>query len=81
MATKGDVLMSVRAPVGDVNIAGEDCCIGRGVGSLSSKIGCNSFMYYLIQNIQTMFNTSNDGGTVFGSITKDELYDIQIQMI
>lgn len=78
MAKKGDVLMSVRAPVGDVNIAGEDCCIGRGVGSLSSKIGCNSFIYYLMQNIQTMFNTSNDGGTVFGSITKDELHDIEI---
>ena len=78
MAKKGDVLMSVRAPVGDVNIAGEDCCIGRGVGSLSSKIGCNSFLYYLMQNIQAMFNTSNDGGTVFGSITKDELHDIQI---
>ncbi len=78
MAKKGDILMSVRAPVGDVNIAGEDCCIGRGVGSLSSKIDCNSFMYYLMQNIQTMFNTSNDGGTVFGSITKDELHDIKI---
>jgi len=78
MAKKGDVLMSVRAPVGDVNIAGEDCCIGRGVGSLSSNIGCNSFVYYLMQNIQTMFNTSNDGGTVFGSITKDELHGIQI---
>jgi len=78
MAKKGDILMSVRAPVGDVNIAGEDCCIGRGVGSLSSILGCNSFVYYLMQNIQTMFNTSNDGGTVFGSIKKDELHDIQI---
>ncbi|MFX4208600.1 restriction endonuclease subunit S [Aliarcobacter butzleri] len=78
MAKKGDILMSVRAPVGDVNIAEEDCCIGRGVGSLSSKIGCNSFVYYLMQNIQAMFNTSNDGGTVFGSITKDELHSIQI---
>lgn len=78
MAKKGDILMSVRAPVGDVNIAGEDCCIGRGVGSLSSKIGCNSFVYYLMQNIQAMFNTSNDGGTVFGSITKYELHSIQI---
>jgi type I restriction enzyme S subunit len=78
MAKKGEILMSVRAPVGDVNIANNDCCIGRGIGSLSSKIDCNSFLYYLLQNIQSMFNTSNDGGTVFGSITKDELHDIQI---
>jgi len=78
MAKQGNILMSVRAPVGDVNIADQDCCIGRGVGCLSSKINCNSFLYYLMQNIQQMFNTSNDGGTVFGSITKDELHDIEI---
>ena len=78
MAKKGNILMSVRAPVGDVNIAKNKCCIGRGIGSLSSKIDCNSFLYYLLQNIQSIFNTSNDGGTVFGSITKDELHYIQI---
>ena len=78
MAKKDDILISVRAPVGDVNIAIKDCCIGRGIGSLSSKINCNSFLYYLLQNIQSMFNTSNDGGTVFGSIAKDELANIQI---
>ena len=37
VAKKGDVLISVRAPVGEVNIAGEDCSIGRGVMSVRSK--------------------------------------------
>lgn len=38
-AKKGDILMSVRAPVGAVNIANNDCCIGRGLSALNSKIG------------------------------------------
>ena len=36
-ANKGDILMSVRAPVGALNIANNDCCIGRGLSALSSK--------------------------------------------
>jgi type I restriction enzyme S subunit len=77
-AKKGDILMSVRAPVGDLNIANNDCCIGRGIGALSSKIKCNSFLFYLMQEIRAQFNISNDEGTIFGSITKEGLYDIQI---
>ena len=34
---KGDILLSVRAPVGDMNIANADCCIGRGLAVLNSK--------------------------------------------
>ena len=78
MAKKGDILMSVRAPVGDLNIANSDCCIGRGVASLSSKNGCNSFLYYLMKDIKSMFDISNDEGTIFGSITKDDLHNIEI---
>ena len=37
MAKKGDILLSVRAPVGDMNIANNDCCIGRGLAALNSK--------------------------------------------
>lgn len=77
-AKKGDILMSVRAPVGDLNIALNDCCIGRGVASLKSKIKCNSFLFYSILNLKQQFEVSNGEGTIFGSITKDGLYDIQI---
>ena len=48
MAKAGDILLSVRAPVGDVNIASEDCCIGRGIASISSKH--TSFVYYSFLN-------------------------------
>ena len=37
VADKGDILISVRAPIGAVNIANEDCCIGRGVAAIRPK--------------------------------------------
>lgn len=77
-AKSGDILMSVRAPVGDLNIANQDCSIGRGIASLKSKIKCNSFLFYSIQSIKQQFDVSNGEGTIFGSITKDGLNDIQL---
>ncbi len=78
IAKLGDVLLSVRAPVGDLNIAPHDCCIGRGLAALRSKIGCNSFIYYLLQTKEHDFNVSNEDGTVFGSITKDDLFGLSV---
>jgi len=75
-AKKGEILMSVRAPVGDLNIASEDCALGRGVASISSKIKCNSFLFYLMQDVRKQFDVANDEGTIFGSITKDAFHQI-----
>jgi len=77
-AKEGDVLVSVRAPVGDLNIATNDCCIGRGIAAVSSKLKCNSHLFYLMQKLKSKFNISNDEGTVFGSINKDDLHDLKI---
>ncbi len=78
IASKGDILMSVRAPVGDINIATEECCIGRGLSSISNKKRHNSFLLYLMLNIRPMFDVSNDEGTIFGSINKDDLNNIVV---
>jgi type I restriction enzyme S subunit len=78
MANVGDVLLSVRAPVGDLNIAPHDCCIGRGLAAIRSRIGCNSFIFYLLQTKRDDFKISNDDGTVFGSINKDALFELSI---
>lgn len=78
IAKLGDVLLSVRAPVGDLNIAPHDCCIGRGLAALRSKIGCNSFIYYLLQTKEHDFNVSNEDGTIFGSITKYDLFELSV---
>lgn len=77
-AKKGDVLLSVRAPVGDLNIAPHDCCIGRGLASIREKHNCQSYIYYLLMNLSDVFNVSDGDGTIFGSITKDELYGIKV---
>ena len=69
----GDVLMSVRAPVGDINIAKEDCAIGRGLASIRPKDKCYSFMYYTMKALYFELQRFNDEGTVFGAITKDDL--------
>ncbi len=78
MASKNDILMSVRAPVGDINIAAEDCCIGRGLAALKNLKKQNSFLLYLMLNIRPMFDVSNDEGTIFGSINKDTFNSLPI---
>lgn len=77
-AKKGDILMSVRAPVGAVNIANTDCCIGRGLSALNSKLGSLSHLYFLVDVFKKTFENKNTVGTTFGSITKDELYALPV---
>ena len=77
-AKAGDVLLSVRAPVGDLNVASHDCCIGRGLASLRSLHNCQSYLFYQLQNLSNVFNVSDDEGTIFGSINKDDLFNIEI---
>ena len=76
MAKKGDVLMSVRAPVGDINIANEDCCIGRGLAAINSSF--SSFLLYAVQSLKPQLDRFNGEGTVFGSINKDSLNGMNI---
>lgn len=78
LAQKDDILMSVRAPVGDINIAYEDCCIGRGLSGLRSKCDSQSFLLYLMKSLHETFQMYNGTGTVFGSINKDSLHNIKI---
>ena len=78
MANAGDILMSVRAPVGDINVALEKCCIGRGLASISSRDNFNSFILYTLMNLKRSFDIYNAEGTVFGAINKDSLNSIEV---
>lgn len=78
MAKKNDILMSVRAPVGDFNIAVEDCCIGRGLCSIRAKGNFQSFVLYTIWSLQKQLEIFNGEGTVFGAINKDSLNSLPI---
>ena len=77
-AKKGDILMSVRAPVGSINIANNDCCIGRGLSAINSKLGSMTHLYYILNDLRTTFDQRNAAGTTFGSITKEDLYSLPI---
>lgn len=72
----GDVLISVRAPVGDVNIAEKKSCIGRGVAGIRAKDKNNEFLYYLLLNFKDYIR-SYSGGTTYESINKDALRDLE----
>lgn len=77
-AQKGDILLSVRAPVGDLNFAVEDCCIGRGLAALNSKLGSQMHLFYILSGFQRIFNVMDRNGTTFGSITKDTLFNMAV---
>ena len=70
--------MSVRAPVGTVNIANIDCCIGRGLSAINAKIGSITYIYYVVHYLRIRFDSLNTSGTTFGSITKDELLNLPV---
>lgn len=77
-ARKGDILLSVRAPVGTLNIAKEDCCIGRGLAALNSKDNCIAYLFGVMVNLKQIFDRRNTDGTTFGSITKDDLFTLKV---
>ena len=78
MAKRGDILLSIRAPVGDLNVAHIDCCIGRGLAALSSKDGFDGFLYNVMRYFKTTFERRNNEGTTFGSITKADLHSLPL---
>lgn len=71
-AKAGDIIMSVRAPVGDLNITPMDMCLGRGVCALRMKNGNQSYLFYLLKhNVKTLIN--RESGTVFGSVNYKDI--------
>ena len=76
-ALPNDILFTVRAPVGDVNICQTNTAIGRGIASIRA-INCNSkYLFYLLQANNKLFS-SNSTGTIFESINKDSLENTQL---
>ena len=78
MARAKDALMSVRAPVGDMNVAYEECCIGRGLCAIRTKNYHQSFLLYTMLALREQLNVFNGEGTVFGSINRDALNSLPL---
>jgi type I restriction enzyme S subunit len=79
-AKAGDTLVSVRAPVGAINMASEDCAIGRGVAAARHKTRSGSYSFWFMQSIKEVFARFDAEGTVFGSIGKKDFRAIPCVM-
>ena len=79
IANKGDLLISVRAPIGALNIATEQCCIGRGLAALTPKLDkCRiKYIYFAIQS-QINFLIANGTGSTFKAVNKNTLENLLI---
>lgn len=81
IALSNDILFSVRAPVGDINLASEKSCIGRGLSAIRVKEDILERMYlfrYLQKSKDIIANKGN--GSTFNSIKKIDLENIEIPL-
>jgi type I restriction enzyme M protein len=78
IAEPGDILMSVRAPVGPVNISMERICIGRGLASIRTKSANQNYVYYLLNSMRDAI--TGNGGAVFDSISRAQIEEIEIPL-
>jgi type I restriction enzyme S subunit len=81
IAEPNDILISVRAPVGDVNIAPYKVCIGRGLAAIrfNLKTANHMFYFYYFQYIKKQLETLGKGST-FKAITKKDLEELLIPL-
>lgn len=80
LATKGDILLSVRAPVGPTNIASVTCAIGRGLHAIRPADGMNrDFVLWALRNSVDRLMRSSTGST-FAAVTGDQVRTHGIQI-
>ena len=80
IAEKGDVLISVRAPVGPTNICPEKSCIGRGLAAIRGLGGIDSFfILYLMRTFENVI-TGKGTGTTFKAIRGKQLREFEIPL-
>ncbi len=77
LAEKGDILVSVQAPVGDINIAPVECCIGRGLAALRGTKIYNDYLYFVMNYFKDTLVKIGQGST-FEAINKKDLFKLKI---
>jgi len=78
IAKTGDILMSVRAPVGPVNICPQEICIGRGLAAIRPTGIKQKYLFYILRAMKGKIKGS--GGAVFDSINKTQISQIQLPL-
>lgn len=77
LAQENDILFSVRAPVGRLNIATTQSIIGRGLCAINSKNGQSDYLFYLLNHIFSKEDIIGNGA-IFNSVSKDELLGFKL---
>lgn len=80
-ANAGDVLISVRAPIGDLNMADQHCCIGRGLAALTvnQKLCVQKYLWYGLKSKINELNSKGTGST-FKAINKATLEETELSL-
>lgn len=78
IAEKDDVLLSVRAPVGPINIASEKCCIGRGLAALRPKKMMDKEYFYHYMKFISIKLMSAGRGSTFNAIKRSDVDKIKV---
>ena len=81
IAEKGDILISVRAPIGAINIANERCCIGRGIAAIrpNQDLTSTNFLRHQLSASRSKLEAMGTGST-FKAIGKKALSDFAIAL-
>ena len=80
VADEDAILMSVRAPVGPVNITDRKIALGRGLCGIKSKADCNQmYLFYMLQSSKDKLTQSSHGST-FDSINRNQLLEFEIPL-
>ncbi|OGS22728.1 MAG: hypothetical protein A2314_01070 [Elusimicrobia bacterium RIFOXYB2_FULL_50_12] len=80
IALPGDILISVRAPVGPTNIANVECCIGRGLAAIRGKENiCIDFIHSALKFCENKLASLGSGST-FSSISMKQLASLEIYL-
>ena len=77
IAKQNDIIMSVRAPVGELNIAPCELCLGRGVCAIRSKENQQNFLFYLMKDCVSRLKKM-ESGTIFGSVNKNDIEQLDV---
>ena len=77
IAEPGDILFSVRAPVGRMNIADKKIIIGRGLSAIRHNDGCQAFLWEQLRNRFTEDDMMGNGA-IFAAVTKDDMQGIEL---
>ena len=82
IAQAEDILISVRAPIGDLNYAKEKCCIGRGLAAITpdkSKVSLE-YIYWLLKAKSVELNSKGTGST-FKAISRKVLEETMVPKV